>query len=36
MDRISISDNMPGGSGITSERILIILAEEDELAPTEN
>lgn len=36
MDRISISDDMPGGSGITSESILIILAEEDELAPTEN
>ena len=25
MERIHISDNMPGGSGITSERILIIL-----------
>ncbi len=36
MDRISISDDMPGGSGIASESILIILAEEDELAPTEN
>jgi len=36
MDRISISDDMPGGSGITSESILIILAEEDELAPTKN
>jgi hypothetical protein len=36
MDQISISDDMPGGSGIASESILIILAEEDELAPTEN
>jgi len=33
MDRISISDYMPGGSGITSENILIILAEENEPAP---
>ena len=36
MDQISIPDDMPGGSGIASENILIILAEEDELAPTEN
>ncbi len=36
MDRITISDDMPGGSGITSESVLIILAEEDELTPTEN
>ncbi len=28
MERISISDNMPGGSGIASERILIILEQE--------
>lgn len=33
MDRISISDYMPGGTGITSENILIILAEKDEPAP---
>lgn len=25
MERISISDDMPGGSGITSERVLVIL-----------
>lgn len=37
MDRISISDDMPGGSGIASESILVILSEEDELTtPTEN
>lgn len=28
MQRISISDNMPGGSGITSERIIVILQQE--------
>ena len=33
MDKINISDDMPGGSGITSESILVILAEEDELTP---
>lgn len=33
MDRISISDYMPGGSGIPSENILVILAEKDEPAP---
>ena len=27
MERISISDNMPGGSGVASERILIILEQ---------
>jgi hypothetical protein len=27
MERISISDSMPGGSGITSERLLIILEQ---------
>ena len=32
--RISISDNMPGGSGITSERILIILEQASEGAST--
>jgi len=26
-ERISISDNMPGGSGITSERVLVILGK---------
>lgn len=35
-DRISISDDMPGGSGIASESILVILTEENELTPTEN
>jgi len=34
MGRISISDNMPGGSGITSERILIILEQASEGAST--
>lgn len=27
MERISISDDMPGGSGITSERVLVILQQ---------
>ena len=36
MDRISISDYMPGGSGITSESILIILAEKDKPAPAKD
>ena len=30
MERISISDDMPGGAGMASERILIILEEADE------
>ena len=30
MERISISDDMPGGSGITSERVLIILQQESQ------
>jgi hypothetical protein len=30
MKRISISDDMPGGSGITSERMLVILAQESQ------
>ncbi len=30
MERISISDDMPGGSGIASERVLIILEQESE------
>ena len=34
MERIRISDNMPGGSGITSERILIILERPSEGAST--
>ena len=28
MERMSISDDMPGGSGITSERILVILEQK--------
>ena len=34
MERIRISDNMPGGSGITSERILTILEQASELDST--
>jgi hypothetical protein len=34
MKRISISDGMPGGSGITSERMLVILEQEPEGAST--
>jgi len=30
MERISISDGMPGGSGMTSERVLVILEQESE------
>lgn len=30
MERISISDDMPGGAGMASERILIILEKADE------
>lgn len=30
MERISISDGMPGGSGITSERVLVILERASE------
>jgi len=33
--RISITDDMPGGSGVPSESILIILSEEEVLAPVE-
>lgn len=36
MDRINISDDMPGGTGIASESILVILAEEDELTSSTN
>jgi len=36
MERISISDGMPGGSGMASENILIILAEEEVLTPIKN
>ena len=36
IDRISISDDMPGGSGLASESILVILSEEDDLATAEN
>lgn len=32
--RISISDGMPGGSGITSERMLVILEQEPQGAST--
>jgi hypothetical protein len=35
MGRISISDGMPGGSGVPSESILIILTEDDQLIPVE-
>jgi hypothetical protein len=35
MDRISVSDYMPGGSGIASESILVILSQEDEVTTTE-
>jgi len=34
MDRISISDDMPGGSGITSERMLIILKQGSQSVST--
>jgi len=34
MERIRISDNMPGGSGITSERILTILEQGTESLST--
>jgi hypothetical protein len=30
MERISISDDMPGGSGMTSERVLVILEKSSE------
>lgn len=36
MDRISISDYMPGGSGIASESILVILSQEEKLITAEN
>ena len=34
MKRISISDGMPGGSGMTSERVLVILEKASEGAST--
>ena len=34
MERISISDDMPGGSGVASERVLIILKKASEGAST--
>jgi len=34
MERVSISDDMPGGSGITSERVLIILENASQDAST--
>ena len=34
VERISISDGMPGGSGITSERVLIILERASESTST--
>ena len=36
MDRISISDYMPGGSGIASESILVILSQDDEVTTAES
>lgn len=36
MDRINISDDMPGGAGIASESILVILAQEDEPTSSTN
>ena len=36
MDRINISDDMPGGAGLASESILVILAREDEQASSAN
>lgn len=35
-DRISISDDMPGGSGMASENILVILSQEDDLSADKN
>jgi hypothetical protein len=35
-DRISISDGMPGGSGMSSESILVILSQEDNLSADKN
>lgn len=32
MDKINISDDMPGGAGIASESILVILAQENEIS----
>jgi hypothetical protein len=34
MDKISIGDEMPGGSGIASETILVILEKENENKPS--
>jgi len=36
MDGISIVDYMPGGSGIASESILVILSQEEELVTSES
>ena len=33
MDRMSISDDMPGGSGMASERVLIISRQQDKGTP---
>jgi hypothetical protein len=33
IDRINISDGMPGGSGMTSERVVTILEKEQQKAP---
>jgi hypothetical protein len=35
-DRIGISDDMPGGSGMASESILVILSQEDDLSADKN
>ena len=36
MDKINISDDMPGGAGLASESILVILLREDEQASSAN
>ena len=36
MERISISDGMPGGSGMSSEKVLVILEQTPESAGTES
>jgi hypothetical protein len=32
MERMTVSDDMPGGTGITSERILVILEKPSKAA----
>lgn len=36
MEKVVISDEMPGGSGMNSESIIIILAQKDEQASSKN